>query len=94
LLILGAYIFVVARRDKEAFVRMKYGSSLVDVHHAGLETTSRIIDVATMDELAKLAERHNSMILHEVRGLSHHYFVQSDGNTYRFISEEEKSANE
>jgi EAL domain-containing protein (putative c-di-GMP-specific phosphodiesterase class I) len=41
-----------------------------------------------MDDLAKLAERHNSLILHETHGLTHHYLVQGDRITYRFVLDE------
>jgi EAL domain-containing protein (putative c-di-GMP-specific phosphodiesterase class I) len=88
LLILGLFISHTARRSGESFVEMKYGSMLVDIQDRTLETSSPAIDVVTMDDLAKLAERHNSLILHEVRGLIHYYLVQGDRITYRFILDE------
>jgi EAL domain-containing protein (putative c-di-GMP-specific phosphodiesterase class I) len=88
LLILGWVISHTARRSGESFVQMKYGAMLVDVHDKALELSSPAIDVVTMDDLAKLAERHDSLILHETRGLIHHYLVQGDRITYRFILDE------
>lgn len=88
MLILGIYVYNVSRRSQESLVRIKYRAMLVDVHTNGLETRSPVIDVTTIDELAKLAERQNSMILHDVRGLIHYYLVQTDNITYRYILRE------
>jgi len=88
ILSLVSFITIVARRSQESLVQLKYSSMLVDIHDRTLELSSPAIDVVTMDDLAKLAERHNSLILHETRGLTHHYLVQGDQITYRFILDE------
>jgi len=88
LLFLGFFISHKVRGSRDALVQMKYSSMLVDIHDKTLELSSPAIDVVTMDDLAKLAERHNSLILHETRGLIHHYLVQADRITYRFILDE------
>lgn len=88
MLSLGLFIFTVARRSQEALVQMKYGSMLVEVHDGCLETPARMIDVVAMDDLVKLAERHNSTILHESRRPIHYYFVPGDGITYRYAISE------
>ncbi len=43
------------------------------------------IDVLTMDDLARLAERNSGVILHEAHGLVHYYFVQGDRIIYRYM---------
>ncbi len=88
LLILGFYISRKVRSSQEALVQMKYSSMLVDVQDNSLELTEPAIDVVTMDDLAKLAERQNTLILHETRGLTHRYLVQGDRITYRYIVDE------
>ncbi|MCX6034142.1 MAG: signal peptidase I, partial [Chloroflexi bacterium] len=88
LFFLGFFISHKVRGSRDALVQMKYSSMLVDIHDKTLELSSPAIDVVTMDDLAKLAERHNSLILHETRGLIHHYLVQADRITYRFILDE------
>jgi signal peptidase I len=88
LLLLVSIISIVAQRNQQSRVQMKYSSMLVDIHDRTLELSSPAIDVVTMDDLAKLAERHNSLILHEPHGLIHHYLVQGDQITYRFILDE------
>ena len=84
LLFLGFFISNKVRGSQEALVQMKYSSMLVDIHDRTLELSSPAIDVVTMDDLAKLAERHDSLILHEARGLIHYYLVQGDQITYRY----------
>jgi EAL domain-containing protein (putative c-di-GMP-specific phosphodiesterase class I) len=88
ILSLASIIFLVARRNQQSRVQMKYSSMLVDIHERTPELSSLAIDVVTMDDLAKLAERHNSLILHETHGLIHHYLVQGDRVIYRFILDE------
>jgi len=67
---------------------MKYSSMLVDVQNMPLEVTSPVIEVVSMDALAKLAERHTSVILHQERDSIHQYFIQGDRITYRFLLDE------
>lgn len=88
MLSLGLFIFSIARRSHESLVQMKYGSMLVDVHDRSLGTPSRAIDVVSMDDLAKLAERHNSTILHQTQHPIHYYLVPGDGITYRYAVSE------
>jgi hypothetical protein len=85
LLIFAWYVFDKARQSQEALIRLKYGALLVDVYEQSLDPTSRIIDVTSMDDLAKLAERQNTMILHMTLNFLHYYLVQSNGTTYRYV---------
>jgi signal peptidase I len=84
LLALGIFISNKMRSSQEALIQMKYSSMLVDIQDRALELSSPAIDVVTMDDLAKLAERNSGVILHEARGLIHSYFVQGDRIVYRF----------
>ncbi len=88
LLFMFLFISNKIRSSREALVRMKYGSMLVDIRDSPLDITLLAVDVITMDDLARLAERHAGTILHEVRGLVHYYFVQGDGVIYRFVLNE------
>jgi signal peptidase I len=85
LLILGLPIFATAQQSQEALIRLKYGGLLVNVYERDIQPASTLIDVTTIDELAKLAERHNTVILHMALNFLHCYLVQSDGITYRFV---------
>ena len=44
-----------------------------------------MIDVTSMDDLAKLAERQGTMILHMTINFLHYYLVQNNGTTYRYV---------
>ncbi|HET7143872.1 MAG TPA: hypothetical protein VFI68_07645, partial [Anaerolineales bacterium] len=68
----------------QAIAQMKYSTMLVDIQNGGLDENSRIVDVNSLGDLAKIAERFNAMILHETREDEHIYFVRADGATYRF----------
>ncbi len=85
LLIVGSRIFMMTRQSQETLIRLRYGGLLVNVYERNLESTSMLIDVTTIDELAKLAERHNTMILHMTLNFLHCYFVQCNGLTYRYV---------
>lgn len=84
LVILGFFIIFLAKRSHESLIKMKYDSMMVDAQNHGFETKPGMIDVSTIDDLAKLAERYNSMILHVKHDLAHYYLVQENGATYRF----------
>jgi signal peptidase I len=92
LLILGWYVFNTAQRSPEALIRIKYGALLMEVYDRGFEFTSLMIDVATIDDLAKLAERQNTMILHMMRDYLQFYLVQSEGATYRYVISEGRNS--
>jgi signal peptidase I len=83
--IIGANIYKETKQDQEALTKFKYGSILVDVYERNLTPTSVTIDVTSMDDLARLAERHGTMILHMVRNFLHYYLVQSNGTTFRYV---------
>lgn len=85
LAIMGLSIFNMTRQNEEALIRLRYGSMIVDVHEKSLEFTSALIDVTSMDNLAKLAERQGTMILHMTRNFLHYYFVQDNRVTYRYV---------
>jgi hypothetical protein len=91
LLILGWYIYDTTQRNQETLIRIKYGSLLMDVYDRGFENISPVIEVSDIDDLAKLAERQSTMILHMTRDFLHYYFVQSNGTTYRYVSSESRT---
>jgi signal peptidase I len=92
LLVLGWPIIKIARENKEALFRLKYGALVMDVHEGNLEPTAPIIDVTSMDDLARLAERQSTMILHTKLNFLDYYFVQVNGATYRHVVSTGKSS--
>jgi signal peptidase I len=85
LFVAGMKVYRTARQSQEALIRLKYGSMLVDVYEQNLAPSASVIDVATMEDLARLAERHGTMILHRSQNFLHSYIVQNSGITYRYL---------
>ena len=89
LLALMMYYQAVSKRNQDALIQIKYGSLLMNVYDRGLENLAPVIDVTSIDDLAKLAMRENVMIMHlhlERRDFVHYYLVQIHGTTYRFVT--------
>lgn len=82
---IGWHIFRTARQNQEELIRLRYGSLLVNVYERDLMPASAFIDVTAIEELAKLAERHNTVILHMTLNFLHCYLVQCNGITYRYV---------
>jgi signal peptidase I len=85
LLILGFRLLMTAQQSQEAMIHLRYGGLLVNVYERALEPASMLIDVTTIDELAKLAERNNTVMLHMTLNFLHCYLVQCNGITYRYV---------
>ena len=69
-------------RNESARIAARLGNALVSVRSDG-PRTGRIIDVDSIEDLARLAERAGALVLHEVEGNLHQYFVEGEGVTYR-----------
>jgi len=74
-----------ARQSQEASISLRYGPLLVNVYERDFAPAAMLIDVTTIDELAKLAERHSTVILHMTFNFLHCYLVQCSGITYRYV---------
>jgi len=93
LALLGLRLQKLSRLDQEKFFHVKYSAMMIDVRNADSLTLSNMIDVGSMDALAKLAERFNVMILHEEAGTGlPTYYVQVGGTTYRFVISADQTA--
>jgi signal peptidase I len=86
LLFLGLWLFISSRDNPETLIRLKYGGLLVNVQDQNIELASALVNVMSIDELAKLAERHNTVILHMAFNFLHSYVVQCSGVTYRYVA--------
>jgi signal peptidase I len=82
LAILGLQLEYIARHDHETFIRMKYDPLVIDVEETGLHDNMQLIEVNSIDDLAKLAENHNEMILHGSKADTEHYLVHVNGVAY------------
>jgi signal peptidase I len=68
--------------DEAARIRLKYGPLIVDSSGGAQATGERIVELATIDDLAKLAEKHGVMILHQANGVTHRYLVHDAAGAY------------
>ena len=84
-LLVGLPILMSARQSQEASIRLRYGPLLVNVYERDMVPASTLVDVTAIEELAKLAERHNTVILHMTLNFLHYYLVQCNGLTYRYV---------
>jgi len=91
LLSLGVRIFMLSGESQETLIRLKYGALLVNVYDQNIQPASALVNVTSIDELAKLAERHNTVILHMTFNFLHSYLVQCNGVTYRYVSRSNKA---
>jgi hypothetical protein len=87
LMALGLFFYREVSRGESALILVKYGSLIVDARDRGVETVSPVIDITSIDDLAKIAQRQNSMILHMVRNQIHYFLVQNNGTTYRYYTD-------
>ncbi len=75
----------LSENNRAEFIRAKFGSLLVDAQKTNFGSSKSLVEVFSIEDLAKLAERYNTMILHETQGSSHIYYVQGEISTYRFV---------
>jgi hypothetical protein len=79
-------VYEVARRSENSMIRLKYSNMIVDVFESNIDTISLAVEVANIDDLAKLAERNGATILHTTRNGAHLYIVQANGTSYRYTA--------
>ncbi|MBK9928023.1 MAG: signal peptidase I [Anaerolineales bacterium] len=92
IILLGLQAFATAQHSQEEWIKLRYNALLVNVYERDIQPASTLIDVTTIDELAKLADRHNTVILHMTLNFLHCYLVQGNGVTYRFVFSAGKSS--
>lgn len=90
---LGKRLQNISQNDPIQFNRIKFNTVMVDVQNSKTLNVKTAVEVTSMDDLSKLAEKFNTLILHVAHDRSHTYYVQGEGTTYCFIINTEKTAN-
>ena len=85
IMLIGMKLQNLSKSDRSKFIRMRYDSMLIDIQNADNIHSSNLVDVTSIEDLAKLAEKLSAMILHAESGNSHAYYVQGEGTAYRFV---------
>lgn len=80
----GWYFLQGLRPGPDAIVRLKYGGLILDARGLTFQQNLPIVDVASIDDLARLAERQNTLITHVELNFMHVYIVQCNGALYRY----------
>jgi hypothetical protein len=80
-----------AQQSQQTLIQLQYGALIMDVNGQAVESSLPNIDVNKIDDLARIAERQNTMILHMTINAKDHYLVRGKGTTYRYILGNEKT---
>lgn len=81
----AAVVIRASRVDRTSLVTLKYGPLLVGVGRGADPSGGRLVDVRSIDDLARLAQHHGLMILHRAGPEGHWYFVQDGQTVYRYV---------
>ena len=82
------FVNVLARRSPTGLAQVRYGAALVRLQPNATPPAAPLVEVASLDDLARLAERHGAAILYQPRQPLHYYFVAAPGITYRYAVSE------
>ena len=91
LLFLGMRLQNLSHTNPAGFIRTRYETMMIDIKNTDMIDASTVVEVSSIEDLAKLAERFNAMILHAEFSQSHAYYVQAEGTTYRFVMNSRKT---
>ncbi|HEX5166747.1 MAG TPA: signal peptidase I [Thermomicrobiales bacterium] len=83
-LVVAIMLFSALRAAEPHRVKARYGHLLIQVSDSDLGMIGRVVEVISIDDLVRVAEREGRMILHQQHGAVHDYFVQDVDVTYRY----------
>lgn len=72
------------RTDASATIRFRYGSLLIAVQPEHIVPNGQLVDVISIDDLAKIAERVGGVIMHAPAATTQAYLVHAGPLTYRY----------
>ncbi len=75
-------------------IQVQYHPMLVDVKMGSPgKNAQQIVEVASFEDLSRMAERYGAMILHESRGNFHRYSIQDEQTVYQYTLDSIKEHN-
>jgi signal peptidase I len=78
----GLWLLRALGQGEQARIQMRYGALIVDMAGQPDLREARAVRVGSIDDLAKLAERHGALILRDGSAAPTRYIVHNDGATY------------
>jgi len=84
ILVVSLLMFEARQGSELSRLQAKYGPLLITVRSVDPGSDSRMIEVGSIEDLAKIADRNGCMILHQTQGTIHHYFVRDGEVSYRY----------
>ncbi|RLD04092.1 MAG: signal peptidase I, partial [Chloroflexi bacterium] len=88
LILLLVQLYTSTQRSELERVRLWYGSMLIEARDIQMLDAPRQIEIASIDDLANLAEQDQRSILHLPDGDAHHFFVQTTEQLYHYQLDE------
>ena len=85
-LVIGLPIWREWRQDEASRIRILYGTNLVEVNVDLQKNDRSAVEVSSIDDLVKIAEKYGAMILHKAAGFTHTYMVQDGEIVYRYTN--------
>jgi signal peptidase I len=90
---IAAAVFVLGRlrRDRRADeptrIQARYGEAMIAAVQSTLTRGGDLVEVESIDALARLAERYQSLMIHERTEAGHAYLVADNGTVYAYFVE-------
>jgi signal peptidase len=89
-LAIGFYFLQGFKLGPNALIRLKYGGLIMDARGLEFQQNLPLVEVASIDDLARLAERQNTLITHMEINSLHIYMLQCNGAVYRYVLQTEQ----
>jgi signal peptidase I len=81
----ASYFLRRVQSDPVELIRLKYRALLMNVSGEGLPQNLPFLDISSIDDLGRLAERQSTLITHTLLNSKHYYWVQCNGIIYRYV---------
>ncbi len=73
------------RADEPTRIQARYGEAMIAAVQSTLTRGGDLVEVESIEALARLAERYQSIMIHEQTGSGHAYLVADNGTVYAYF---------
>lgn len=92
LIVLLARLYRDAQKSEWDRARIWYGSMFIEARDPQMLVSPQQVEIASVDDLARLAEQEQRPIFHLAEGNTHHLFIQTPEKIYHYAIEKEEPA--